>query len=531
MFIMTQLTIVKYDSYLYFLFAILYQHRLITNEKSFYNFLQCVLISIRTLKETIIFVFLALKAMRLINSQTIFIATVLLMTRKVPRIQSLIVIENNAYQDSDLILSLNLIIMHFNATKYSNVFVATSVNSSNKVKSMDILDSFLLNSISKLTLQFQQSRKVKRKINFVVNFVDNFVSFEKHFKTLSSVTLDYGGLYLVVLVNGLIPEVQQLFQMLWDIFIYNVSIIVHDGYSISLLSFKPFKEESVCGDMNPLEINTFVLKKWTTDQFFPNKLKKLYNCPVRVGAFEYEPACHRELQNDGHFKYTGSDMGLLYGIADALNFTLNITFMKKAGNWGVVFENGSGTGASEILLKGEVDMTVGIYFLIQVRAKYLSFTQVYLSSPSLVVIPPGAPLSALEKLKIPFKNIVWYYLLSVLLIGIFVITVVRRLPNVIQVLIFGSDIQSPLLNFINIIFGGSLHILPNTNFSRYLMMNFILFCLVQRTLYQGSLFKFLQSDLRGREIESLDEMVDNKFTFYMLSVSESERIDSRVLKM
>lgn len=503
----------------------LYQHRLITNEKSFSKFSSSKSQSFRTLNETIIFVLLALKAM---HFQTIFIATVLLMTRKVPTIQGLIVIESNAYQDSDLILSLNLIMMHFNASKYSNTLVVTSVNLSNKIKSMDILDAFLLNSISKLTLQFQQSGNVKRKINFVVNFVDNFVSFEKHFKTLS---LDYGGMYLIVLVNGLIPEVQQLFQMLWDIFIYNVSIIVHDENSINLLSFKPFKEGSVCGDMNPLEINKFVLKKWTNDQFFPKKLKKLYNCPVRVGAFEYEPACHRELQNDGRYKYTGSDMGLLYGIADALNFTLSINFMKKAGNWGVVFENGSGTGASEILLKGEVDMVVGIYFLIQVRAKYLSFTQVYLSSPSLVVIPPGAPLSALEKLKIPFKNIVWYYLLSVLLIGIFVITIVRKLSNGIQVLIFGSDIQSPLLNFINIIFGGSLHVLPKTNFSRYLMMNFILFCLVQRTLYQGSLFKFLQSDLRGREIESLDEMVDNKFTFYMLSVSESERIDSRVLKM
>ena len=63
------------------------------------------------------------------------------------------------------------------------------------------------------------------------------------------------------------------------------------------------------------------------------------------------------------------------------------------------------------------------------------------------------------------------------------------------------------------------------------MMNFVLFCLVQRTLYQGSLFKFLQSDVRGKEIESLDEMVDKKYIFYMQSVSESERIDSRVLKM
>lgn len=462
------------------------------------------------------------------NSLTIFVAFVLLFVLKKLIVNCSIVIENNSYQDIDLMLSLDLIFMHLNNTKYSKVLVINSFNSSDKLK--DTMDLFLLNSISKLTLQIQISKNVERKSNCVVNFVDNFESFERLFKTLSSDTIDYGGYYLIVLVNGMIPEIQQLFQMLWNIFIYNVSLLVNDGTSINLLSFKPFNGE-ICGDTNPLEINKFILKKWTTNEFFPNKLKKLYNCSVKVGAFEYEPACHRELQNDGRYKYSGSDMRLLYGIADALNFTLDIQFMKKAGSWGAVFENGSGTGASEKVLNGEVDMVVGLYFLIPVRTKHLSFTQVYYSSPSLVVIPPGAPLSAVEKLKIPFKNIVWYYLLSVFLIGIFVITVVKKLSNVIQVLIFGSEIQSPLLNFINIIFGGSLHILPTSNFSRYLMMNFVFFCLVQRTLYQGSLFKILQSDVRGKEIESLDEMVENKFIFYMQSVSETEKIDSRVLKM
>lgn len=462
--------------------------------------------------------------------QTLIIAFVLLFALTKLNVKGSIVIEYNSYRDSDFILSMDLIFMHLNESKYSNVLVTNSVNSSNKIKSEDTMDLFLLNSISKLTLQFQISKNVKRKINFMVNFVDNFVSFERLFKTLSSDTFDYAGYYLIVLVNGMIPEVQQLFQMLWDIFIYNVSLLVKDGNSINLLSFKPFNG-AFCGDTDPLEINKFILKKWTTNEFFPNKLKKLYNCPVKVGAFEYEPACHRELQNDGRYTYSGSDMELLYGIADALNFTLSIQFMKKAGNWGAVFENGSGTGASEKVLNGEVDMVVGLYFLIPVRTKYLSFTQVYYSSPSLVVIPPGAPLSAVEKLKIPFKNIVWYYLLSVFLIGILVITIVRKLSIVIQVLIFGNEIQSPLLNFINIIFGGSLHILPKSNFSRYLMMNFVFFCLVQRTLYQGSLFKFLQSDVRGKEIESLDEMVEKKYTFYMQSVSESEKLDSRVLKM
>lgn len=66
-----------------------------------------------------------------------------------------------------------------------------------------------------------------------------------------------------------------------------------------------------------------------------------------------------------------------------------------------------------------------------------------------------------------------------------------------------------------VIFGGSQTKLPTRNFSRFLLMSFLLFCLVQRNVYQGSLYIFLQSDGRHKEVQSIDEMVENGFDFYM----------------
>jgi hypothetical protein len=39
--------------------------------------------------------------------------------------------------------------------------------------------------------------------------------------------------------------------------------------------------------------------------------------------------------------------------------------------------------------------------------------------------------------------------------------------------------------------------------------------LVQRNVYQGLLYIFLQSDGRHKEVQSIKEMTDKKFDFYM----------------
>lgn len=46
-------------------------------------------------------------------------------------------------------------------------------------------------------------------------------------------------------------------------------------------------------------------------------------------------------------------------------------------------------------------------------------------------------------------------------------------------------------------------------------MMFILFCLVMRTAYQGKQFEFMQKEMRPKDVESIEEMIAENYTFYI----------------
>jgi hypothetical protein len=68
---------------------------------------------------------------------------------------------------------------------------------------------------------------------------------------------------------------------------------------------------------------------------------------------------------------------------------------------------------------------------------------------------------------------------------------------------------------ITAIFGLQQNVLPSRNFSRFILMMFLLFCLVNRNVYQGALYLILRSDGHHKPIQSVQEMVDKDFKFYV----------------
>ena len=79
------------------------------------------------------------------------------------------------------------------------------------------------------------------------------------------------------------------------------------------------------------------------------------------------------------------------------------------------------------------------------------------------------------------------------------------------------------------IFGLQQTVLPTRNFSRFILMMFLLFCLVNRNVYQGALYLILRSDGHRKEIQSIQEMVEKDFKFYVYAsyvdfVNEASKI-------
>lgn len=443
-----------------------------------------------------------------------------------------VLIVTSATQSENVTFATTSIIKKVFATKSSILYLTVSTFEQKESIFNNVVEQ--IRQESKLTLQLEDAQhmdilKDTTRSN-VVMFVESFKSFQTIFKKMTRKKFNYEGFYLIVLTQGIIPEIQQIFQALWKIFIYNVDVLVDDGIAVLLLTFIPFKSNGICGDTEAVEINRFIFKKWETDVYFPKKFENLHRCPIKLGTYEYEPVVMRKKSRDGRYQYTGSDVDILNGVSGTLNFTINFNFMEP-GSWGHIYENGTTTGAIKKVVDGEFDMVIGLYNMLQKRSILMSNSQPYFNNPSVLIVPQGASLPQSEKFLKPFQKAVWLFILLTIAFGLIVIIVAKFQSPIIQSFILGDIRECPVVNMINIILGGSMPYLPQNTFSRILLMIFILFCLVQRSLYQGSLYYFLQSNIYAKEVASIDEIVQHKYTVIMSKYMENQLEDKRLLKM
>ncbi|CAO1398953.1 unnamed protein product [Diamesa hyperborea] len=356
-----------------------------------------------------------------------------------------------------------------------------------------------------------------RRRTFSVIFIARFQSFLQILEKMTKERFNFEGYYLIVLTKGNIPEIQNIFQQLWMKFIFNVNILLDDDSEfISLLTFMPFNGY-ICGDTTPIKTNQFDKGsgKWEFEEFYPKKFKNLFKCPVRVGAFDTTPAVIKKTMKNGSYSLDGYDIEMLREFSKIINFTIDLNFSSEPGSYGEIYENGSSTGTINKVMTNKVDVIIGNYYITESRLTFMSSSSSYYTNPLLLVIPSGAPVAPLAKLMRPFQRTVWIILLGALVVGIIVISVVSFQTPEIRVLVFGRQIQNPFLNLIVGLVGGSQHVLPKRNFSRTLLMFFLLFCLIIRSLYLGGLFEFLQTDQREPELATIDEIIEKDYTLYM----------------
>lgn len=182
-----------------------------------------------------------------------------------------------------------------------------------------------------------------------------------------------------------------------------------------------------------------------------------------------------------------------------------------------------------MVINNEAEFTLGMYSITHHRSQFMTNSEQYYSVPFILIVPPGRPFTSLEKLFKPFQLGVWFLLLLAFVTGSLVMTVIKFQSATVRDFVFGAKNNSPYLNMLNIFVGGSMHLLPGRNFARSLLMMFVLFSLVKRTLYQGALFKFLQADDRNKEVQSIDELVEKDFKVFLMpsSLEHTEKMKFR----
>jgi hypothetical protein len=71
-----------------------------------------------------------------------------------------------------------------------------------------------------------------------------------------------------------------------------------------------------------------------------------------------------------------------------------------------------------------------------------------------------------------------------------------------------QDSSTQLLNIVDVLLGGFQANLPKTNFTKILFISFAFFCIIIRTIQQGSMFKLMQSEDLKNQHERRDDRAE-----------------------
>jgi hypothetical protein len=119
-----------------------------------------------------------------------------------------------------------------------------------------------------------------------------------------------------------------------------------------------------------------------------------------------------------------------------------------------------------------------------------------------------------EKLLLPFDFTTWCFLLITFFSAFAIIFIIDLMPVFLHSIVYGKGVKMPMLNVLRTFFGIAQARLPEGNFSRIILMSFILFCLVIRTAYQGVFFELLTTDMRKPQPETVDDLFSRNYTIF-----------------
>lgn len=368
--------------------------------------------------------------------------------------------------------------------------------------------------ISLKTENFQGNfHSESRKRRSVMIFIDDAEFIHEMFKNATVDTFDYKVYFSIVALKKFnVKEQHELFEILWQNFILNVSLIMRSEDKIELFTYFPFELNKTCGSTIPRKINSYQNGMWKSQMMFPHKLKNMNNCTIKVGCSlgVIDPYLIFENKSDTNSTILGIEREIIDEIGLLLNF--NPEFSYQGSFAGYLFQNGSATGAIEKLMSRKLDIVIGFISLQQTRTKFLSDTKPFTFEPMVILVPPGEEYGHFEKFARPFHFAVWIIIVGIFS-GIFILFATFHIILKTLNRHYFLEIRHPFSDFMSVIFGVTQHRLPFQNIPRFVLMSFILYCLVIRTVYQSGLYQTIKNNDRKPQMESMDEIIEKGYKF------------------
>lgn len=216
--------------------------------------------------------------------------------------------------------------------------------------------------------------------------------------------------------------------------------------------------------LNSLDKTTF---EWSSENFFPEKFKEFFGCELTIGVRHQAPAFGFEIVDGKISNIYGYNALIIQNIAEHLNFTINYNpYMEHCQ----CFLNTSVENHYFMKSDSLHHISIGDIFV----------TEIYFETKSTFLVPSGQLYTDFEKLFFPFDKETWISLLATYLIALFVIVFLKYSAQRARDFVFGEQVNDPTLNLFIHFFGGGQTVLPRRNFSRFILVTFMMFCLIMR---------------------------------------------------
>lgn len=162
--------------------------------------------------------------------------------------------------------------------------------------------------------------------------------------------------FLVVVTNNT-PDttktLHEIFSIILNVGLFNVNVLIEKQQKLlwSLYFYKPFAQD--CYGFTVSEIGTFSPQNYMDplkipiENLFLSKRFKFYGCPLYVATFEFPPfvIVQQPKNKTGKLIYDGIDIILINHISKTLNLIPKYIQSTDANRRGMIFKNGTATGA------------------------------------------------------------------------------------------------------------------------------------------------------------------------------------------
>lgn len=257
------------------------------------------------------------------------------------------------------------LISNFYSKYSSNVDIFTASSDANKGYQIDNVINKILKEINfNIPIQLTDHHNINENqmrsssSNSFIFFADTYRAFSDIFEQVEILfPFNYQGYFTIVLINEFPDEkskMMDIFKRMWSKYIINVNLIFHESLGdnsnrISMYTYIPFSPAN-CGKTTPYKINEFFNGNYVIkDLYFPTKTSNFYGCKIKVATFNIAPMMLINQYSNGSFELKGIDGMLIKEMAEKLNFTIDLLHVLDENRWGIMYANGTSTGAMKLV--------------------------------------------------------------------------------------------------------------------------------------------------------------------------------------